>query len=170
MAEITLGGKPTSIKGDMPRVGQTAPDITGVDMSMTERSLMDDYAGKVRVLIGIPSVNTSVCAMESRKFNEKLNGQSNAVGLIISKDLPFAMKNFCTAEGLENIVMLSDFRYGDFCEEYGTEILNGNFKGLSARAVFVVDKKDTIRYVELVKEVGNEPNYDAIMEVVQSLV
>jgi thiol peroxidase len=168
--QVTLGGKSAEIKGDMPKLGSDAPDITIVATDMKELSLLDDFSGKVKVLIGIPSVETSVCAMESRKFNEKINGMKDVAGIIVSKDLPFTLKKFCQTEGLENVIPASDFRYNDFCEEYGTEILSGNFKGLSARAVFVVDKQDKVRYVELVKEIGNEPNYDAIMEVVEGLV
>lgn len=167
--QITLGGKPAHLTGAVPEPGDDAPDFTAVGTDMQERTLLDDYAGKIRVIISVPSVQTSVCATEARKFNEKLNGMKKVTGIVISKDLPFALKNFCTTDGLENIVALSDFRYNDFSNEYGVQIEGGNFKGLLARTVFVVDAKDTVRYVEVVKEIGDEPNYDAVMEALYSL-
>lgn len=167
--KVTLGGKPVHLTGAVPEVGDEAPDFTAVGVDMQERTLLDDFAGKIRVLIVVPSVQTAVCAVETRKFNEKLNGMKKVAGIVISKDLPFALKNFCTTDGLENIVALSDYRYNDFGNEYGVQIEGGNFKGLLARAIFVVDTKDQVRYVEVVKEIGEEPNYDAVMEALYSL-
>ncbi|MGD1889088.1 MAG: thiol peroxidase [Cyclobacteriaceae bacterium] len=130
---------------------------------------LSDLSG-VKVLIAVPSLDTSVCATETRKFNQQLGGKSGVTGLVISKDLPFAMKRFCETSNIENIVNASDFRYGEFSQQYNTEITDGAFKGLSARAVFVVDQNNAIAYAELVPEVGQEPDYDKAMEAVDKLL
>jgi thiol peroxidase len=169
MAQITRKGIPFSTKGELPAVNTKAIDFVIVKEDMNEVKL-SDYVGKVKVLIAVPSLDTSVCATETRHFNEKLGNKDGVVGIVISKDLPFAMKRFCETNIVENIVNGSDFRYGDFVSKYNTEIMEGPFKGLSARAVFVVDKEDTIRYVQLVKEVGDEPDYDKALEAVDSLL
>jgi len=111
-----------------------------------------------------------VCQAETRKFNEELAKREGVIGIVISKDLPFSMKRFCETEGIKNIIAGSDYRYSDFINEYNTEILSGPFKGLSARAVFVVDKKNVIQYSELVKEIGDEPEYAKALEVVDRLI
>ena len=168
MATVTLKGNPVSIKGDIPTSGKAA-DFTFVKDDMSEAKL-SDYAGQVKVLIAVPSLDTSVCAMETRKFNEKLSKKNGVQGLVISKDLPFAMKRFCATEGIENITNASDFRYSDFSQKYNTEITEGAFKGLSARAVFVVDQQDNIAFAELVPEIGQEPDYEKVMQAVEKLV
>ncbi len=169
MSSVTLKGNRFSIKGDIPAVGMPALDFTFVKDDMSEASLMDDFDGKIKVLIAVPSLDTGVCQMETRKFNEALDGKSDVVGIVISEDLPFAMKRFCETEGLTNVVNGSDYRYRDFINEYNTEILSGPFKGLSARAVFVIDKENTIRYSELVPEIAQEPAYEKALEVVNAL-
>lgn len=170
MSTIILGGKPYSIKDEIPTVGVPAMDFTFVKEDMTEGNLYDDYEGKVKVLIGVPSINTSVCQAEARRFNEELGKRKDVIGLVISKDLPFAQKKFCEAEGIENIITASDYRYNDFINEYNTEILTGPFKGLSARAVFVVDQKNIIQYAELVVNVGDQPQYEEVLKVVDKLL
>ncbi|MGB3589710.1 MAG: thiol peroxidase [Tunicatimonas sp.] len=167
MASVTLGGNPASIKGDIPTSGP-APDFTFVKDDMSSKKL-SDLSG-VKVLIAVPSLDTSVCAAETHQFNKQLGGKSGVTGLVISKDLPFAMKRFCETSGIENIVNASDFRHGEFGEKYKTEITDGPFEGLSARAVFVVDQNNEIAYAELVPEVGEEPNYDKVMEAVDKLL
>lgn len=170
MSSITLGGKSYSIKDEIPVAGVPALDFTFVKADLSESTLYDDYEGKVKVLIGIPSLGTSACQAESRRFNEELGKREGVVGIIVSMDLPFAQKNFCEAEGIENVITGSDYRYKDFINEYNTEILSGPFKGLSARSVFVIDQKDTIQYSELVTEVGDQPDYDAVMAAVDKLL
>lgn len=167
MASVTLGGTPTAIKGDIPTTG-TAPDFTFVKDDMSEET----FAGLsgVKVLIAVPSLDTSVCATETRKFNEQLGGKSGVTGLVISKDLPFAMKRFCETTNVEGIVNGSDYRYGEFAQKYNTEITEGAFKGLSARAVFVVNQNNEITYSELVPEIGEEPDYDKVMKAVEGLL
>ncbi|MEL6671809.1 MAG: thiol peroxidase [Bacteroidota bacterium] len=170
MAEITIGGKPYLLKDDIPGVGMPAEDFTFVKSDMSEGSFMDDIDAKVKVIIAVPSLDTGVCQMETRKFNEALGGKEGVAGIVISKDLPFAMNRFCEAEGISNVIIASDYRYNDFLQEYNTEILTGPFKGLSARAVFVVDEGHTIRYSELVPEVGQEPQYDEALAVIDELL
>jgi len=145
-------------------------DFTFVKKDLSEASLYDDFDGKVKVLIAVPSLDTGVCQMETRKFNEALSQREGVVGIVVSKDLPFAMNRFCEAEGIENVIIASDFRYSDFINEYNTEILRGPFKGLSARAVFVLDQENVIRYSELVPEIAHEPEYDAALKVVDELI
>lgn len=169
MSQITIKGKPFQTKGNLPDVNTKATDFIVVKDDLSEVKL-SDYSGKVKVLIAVPSLDTSVCATETRRFNQELAGKERVVGIVISKDLPFAMKRFCETNSLQNIVNGSDFRYGEFVDKYNTEIIEGTFKGLSARAVFVIDQNDTIQYVQLVKEVGDEPDYDKALQAVESLL
>lgn len=172
MSSVTLGGTRYSIKDDIPAVGMPASDFTFVKVDLSEGNLYDDYQDKVKVLIAVPSLDTSVCQAETRHFNQSLaqRKEQGVVGLIISKDLPFAMNRFCEAEGIDNVIIASDYRYSDFINEYNTEILSGPFKGLSARAVFVVDQKNVVRYAELVPEIGEEPQYEAALQAVDALI
>jgi thiol peroxidase len=170
MSSVKLKGTPYPIKGDLPQPGAEAPDFTFVKSDLSEANLIDDFDGKVKVIIAVPSLDTGVCQTETRKFNEALGQRDGVVGIVISKDLPFAMNRFCEAEGIKNVVIGSDFRYSDFINEFGTEILSGPFKGLSARAVFVVDKKNMVRYTELVPEIGQEPEYDKALAAVDKLI
>lgn len=149
-------------------VGSEAPDFTYVRNDLSERSL-HDFEKKIKVIMGVPSLDTGVCQAQTRKFNQALEKYENVVGIVISKDLPFAQKRFCVAEGIENVETGSDYRYSDFSEEFGMEMIEGPFKGLTARSVFVVDKKNVIQHVELVPEVGMEPNYDAALKVIEKL-
>jgi len=162
-------GKSYSIKGDIPAVGEEAPDFTFVVKDFSERSLIDDFEG-VRVLIAVPSVDTSVCRKEARRFNEELGKRKGVTGIVISKDLPYAMNRFCEGDGITNVITGSDYRYNDFIQEYNTEILSGPMKGLSARAVFVVGPNQRIEYAELVPDIGQEPDYEQIMQVVDELL
>ncbi|MFM2285365.1 MAG: hypothetical protein RLZZ543_862 [Bacteroidota bacterium] len=161
-------GKPVELLEELPGVNQEAFDFTFVKTDLSESSLYD-YEG-VKVLIAVPSLDTGVCQMETRQFNQRLSAKTGVTGIVISKDLPFAMKRFCETEGLNNIVSGSDFRYMDFTREYGTEMVDGPLKGLSARAVFVVDGNNKIRYVELTPDITVEPNYDKVMEEVDKLL
>lgn len=170
MSSVTLKGTPFSIRGELPEVGENAPDFTFVKDDLSEVSLIDDFDGQIKVLIAVPSMDTGVCQAETRRFNEELSKREGVVGIVISKDLPFAMKRFCDSAGIENIVNGSDYRYNDFISEYKTEILSGPFKGLSARAVFIVDRDNVIQYSELVREIADEPQYEEAMKVVDRLL
>lgn len=168
MASVTLKGTPFAIKGDLPSSGAAA------NFSFVKKDLSDgklsDFGSQVKVLIAVPSLDTGVCQTETRKFNEALSHRTGAVGLILSKDLPFAMNRFCEAEGLENVTVASDFRHGQFSKAFNTEIIEGPFSGLSARAVFVLDSDNQIQYTELVPEIANEPNYEAVLKAVDALL
>ncbi|HYC01177.1 MAG TPA: thiol peroxidase [Candidatus Limnocylindrales bacterium] len=168
MAQVTLRGNPVNLAGEMPKVGQTAPDfnLTGADMApITKQSL----AGKKKVLVVVPSVDTPVCQTETRKFNEQATSLGDNVAVVIaSADLPFAMKRFCAAEGLNNVKTGSDVRDRDFGKRWGVAIADGPLQGITARAVFVIDENDKITYSELVPEIGQEPNYDAALAALKS--
>jgi len=169
MATVTHKGKEIQLKGNLPKIGSKAEDITAVKTDLSEVSLYD-FENKVKVLIGVPSLDTGTCALETKTFNKKLSKLKDVVGLVISKDLPFAQRRFCETEGIKNVIALSDYRYNDFCNDYKTEIVTGGMKGLSARAVFVVDKTNIIRYVELVPDISNEPDYDKVLAAVEELL
>lgn len=169
LEKTAFNGKPVELLEELPGINQEAFDFTFVNTDLTEGSLYD-FDGKVKVLIAVPSLDTGICQRETRQFNERLNQKEGVVGIVISKDLPFAMKRFCEAEGLSNIVSASDFRYLDFTREYGTEMVDGPLKGLSARAVFVVDQNNKIRYVELTPDIILEPDYDKVIAEVDKLL
>lgn len=158
MANITLGGNPTTTSGNLPEIGQTAPDFNLIKSDLSPVKL-SDYKGRKVVLNIFPSIDTGVCATSVRKFNEEASKLSNTSVLCVSRDLPFAQARFCGAEGLNNVECISDFNDGSFGKSYGVEIQDGAFKGLHARAVVVVDEQGTVTYNELVPEVGQEPNY-----------
>jgi thiol peroxidase len=128
-----------------------------------------DLEGLNKIIISLPSIDTGICALETKKFNEAVAKLENTVCLAISKDLPFALKRFCGAEGIENLKAVSDFRYGDFATEYNVEMVNSPLKTLLARAVFVLDKENKITYVELVEDIVHEPEYDKVLEAVAKL-
>ena len=163
MATVTLRGNPINLAGTMPKVGDTAPDFTlvGSDMApITKASL----AGKKKVIVTLPSLDTPVCQVETRKFNEQAAALGdNVVVVIASSDLPFAAKRFCATEGLERVKSGSDLRDRDFGKRWGVAIADGPLQGVTARAVFVIDEHDKITYSELVPEIGQEPNYDAAL-------
>ena len=165
---VTLKGKEVLLKGDLPEVGEIAPDFTVVKRDLTELSLFD-IENRNKVILSLPSVDTKICAMESHKFSEALGKIENLDVICISKDLPFALKRFCEAESLDNLISCSDFRYGDFGNEFNVEMVNGPLKGLLARAVVVLDKDNRIKYFEMVPEITREPDYDAALEAVNAL-
>jgi len=161
---ITLHGQTIHTVGKLPAVGTQIKDFTLTDTSLNEKSLAD-FKGKYLVMNIFPSVNTGVCAKSVREFNKDAASLKNTVVLCISKDLPFAQKAFCGAEGIENVVMLSDFR-NDFGHGYGVLIADGPMKGLLSRAVIVADPQGKIVYEEQVPEIGQEPDYaDALAAV-----
>ena len=160
MAKITLGGDPANTNGNLPANGSTIKDhtLTKRDMSLISLS---EQKGKKVVLNIFPSVDTAVCAASVRAFNEKAASLDNTVVICISKDLPFAQERFCSAEGIENVVVASDFRDPSFAEELGVVLTDSAFAGLNARAIVVLDEQGKVTYSELVSEVGEEPNYEA---------
>ena len=162
---VTLHGDPIHTIGKLPGVGTDVKDFTLTSVDLSEKSLAD-YKGKYIVMNIFPSVNTGVCANSVRKFNEDAAKLENTTVLCISKDLPFAQKEFCGAEGIENVVMLSDFR-NDFGKTYGVQLVDGPMKGLLSRAVIVVNPEGKIVYEEQVPEIGQEPNYAGAINAVK---
>lgn len=164
MSQITFKGDGVNTVGSLPSVGTEAKDFTLTGTDLSDKSL-SNYKGKNVILNIFPSINTGVCANSVRKFNEEASKLDNTVVLCISKDLPFAQAEFCGAEGIENVEMLSDFR-SNFGEEYGVQMADGPLKGLHSRAVVVIDPQGRITYEEQVPEIGQEPNYDAAIKAV----
>lgn len=162
MSSVTLDGKPLSVTGSFPKRSSKAPSFTLTNQDLQEVSL-NEYTGKRKVLNIVPSLDTPVCATSTRKFNEKASGLPNTAVLVISADLPFAMSRFCVAEGLKNVQVLSTFRNSQFLQDYGVNINEGALKGLTARAVIVLNENDQVIHSELVSEISNEPNYDAAL-------
>ena len=159
MAQITLGGNPIHTNGDLPTVGSTAPDFKLQDADLKDLSLAD-FKGRKKLLNIVPSLDTPVCAMSTKKFNEQAARHPNAVMLIISADLPFAMKRFCTAENTDKVKSLSMMRDRHFAKDYGVLITDGPLAGITARAIVVIDENDKVVHTELVPEIKQEPNYD----------
>lgn len=162
MTTVTLAGNPIHLAGQFPKAGDSAPTFSLVDVDLKDTSLKD-FAGKRKVLNIVPSLDTPVCATSTRKFNEQAGSLPNTVVLVISADLPFAMKRFCETEGLKNVVSLSTLRGRDFMQNYGVAIQDGPLAGLTARAVVVLDENDKVAYTELVPEIKQEPNYAAAL-------
>jgi thiol peroxidase len=162
MSKVTLGGNPITVAGKFPGRGDAAPDFSLTTKDLKDVSLKD-YAGRRKVLNIVPSLDTPVCQKSTRVFNEKAGALANTVVLVISADLPFAMNRFCGAEGLNNVVTLSTMRGREFHANYGVDITDGPLKGLTARAVVVLDEHDKVLHAELVPEIKQEPNYDAAL-------
>ena len=162
---ITLGGSATHTVGKLPAVGTTVKDFTLTGVDLKDKSL-GDFKGKYIIMNIFPSVNTGVCSKSVRKFNVEAAGLSNTTVLCISKDLPFAQKQFCGAEGIDHVVMLSDFR-NNFGSIYGVQIADGPMKGLLSRAVIVVNPEGKIVYEQQVPEIGQEPDYAAAIAAVK---
>lgn len=165
MATITLGGNPVETLGNLPLVGTKAPEfeLVKTDLSIARLS---DFLGSKLVLNIFPSIDTATCATSVRTFNSKANALENTKILCISRDLPFAQKRFCGAEGLENVINLSDFNTGNFGKNYGLEITNGALTGLHSRAIVVIDENGVVKHTEQVAEIANEPNYEAALAAI----
>jgi thiol peroxidase len=158
MAQTKLGEIIVNTNGTPPTVGAPAPNFTLTNTEWKDQTLKD-FAGKNVVLNIFPTIDTSVCSASVREFNKRAAGLEGTVVLCISKDLPLAQKNFCAAEGIKNVVMLSDFRNKDFSKNYGVEMADGSWYGLFARSVIVIDKQGKIIHTEIVPQIGQEPNY-----------
>lgn len=166
MANITLGGTPVTTVGELPEIGSQLSDFELVATDLSIKSLKD-FTGNKLVLNIFPSVNTGVCATSVRQFNSKASELDGTTVLCISRDLPFAQDQFCAAEGLNNVVMLSDFKTGKFGQDYGVTFASGGFDGLHSRSIIVADASGKILYTEQVAETGDEPNYKAALEALQ---
>lgn len=164
---VTMKGNPLSLAGDELKVGQPAPDFEVLDNGLKPVKF-SSYKGKVCVISSVPSLDTPVCDMETRKFNQMAVKLSSDVSILtISMDLPFAQKRWCGAAGVDKVVTLSDHRHAEFGNSYGVLIPELR---LLARAVFVVDKKGVIQHIQLVREIAEEPDYDAVLQALNKLV
>lgn len=163
MAQITLGGKPANTSGNIPQKGDNLQDFKLVNPAMETKTL-NDYSGRKLVLNIFPSVDTGICAKSVHEFNKRAGTSANTTVLNISKDLPFAQKRFCGAEGLENVEMLSDYRNTGFDQGYHVEIKDGAFEGLMSRVVIVADENGTVQYSEQVPEISQEPDYESALK------
>lgn len=163
MAEITFKQNPVNTSGNIPAAGNAAPDfsLTGADLGDVT---LNSYKGKKLVLNIFPSIDTGVCATSVRKFNEKAASLDNTAVLCISRDLPFAQSRFCGAEGLSDVVTLSEMKDRSFGSAYGMEMVDGPLKGLLARGVVVVDEEGKVVYSELVPEIAQEPDYEKALQ------
>lgn len=165
--EVTMKGNPITLLGPRIEANEDAPEFTALKNLVTPVKLSESN-GKVRVLISVPSLDTPVCSLETKRFNEEAKNLGSEVEIqVISIDTPFAQARWCGAEGATNVVTLSDFRDRDFGKKYGVEIKN---LGIYARAAFVVDKQGVVVYSEYVPEVAQEPNYEAILDAARAAV
>ncbi len=163
---VTFKGNPLTLLGNMVKVGDTVPDVRLLANDLSDVKL-SDYRGKICVLCSVPSLDTSVCDTETRKFNEHAASLGDDVAVLtISMDLPFAQKRWCGAANIENVRTLSDHRNAQFGNAFGVLVKELR---LLARAVFIVDKTGVIRYTEIVDEMTNEPNYEAALKAVQEI-
>lgn len=152
--------------GQLPAIGSAAPRLRFVKNDRTEGSLVD-HKGEVVVLLMFPSVDTSTCALETRTFNQKAVGLGATV-LAVTADLPFALKRFCAAEGIDRVVTGSDFRHRD-ADGWGTRIAEGVMEGVLGRVTFVIDKEGVVRYCEVAPELGSEPDYEGALKAAASI-
>ena len=164
---VTMKGNPVTLVGQETKVGQQAPDaeLVANDLSAVKLS---SFGGKVCIITSVPSLDTPVCDVETRRFNEEAGKVGDGLAVLtVGMDLPFAQKRWCGAAGVKNVQTLSDHREAAFGKSYGVLIKDVR---LLARAVFVVDKKGVIRYQELVKETASEPNYEAALKAARGLL
>jgi thioredoxin-dependent peroxiredoxin len=166
MAKITLKGNPVNTSGNLPVKGTKAPEFTLVKSDLSTLKL-SELSGKKLILNIFPSLDTSVCAMSVRKFNQAAAGLTNAAVLAISKDLPFAHGRFCSTEGITNVITLSGFRDSAFGKAYGIDIIDGPLAGLYARSIVVIDEAGKIIYTQLVPEITQEPDYNAAINALK---
>jgi thioredoxin-dependent peroxiredoxin len=162
MAKVTLRGTEVNTKGNLPSKGSKAPDFKLVKNDLGSLSL-SELKGKKIILSISPSLDTSVCAVSARKFNQAAAGKENTVIVAITKDLPFASGRFCTTEGISNVITLSGFRDTAFGKDYGIELVDGPMAGLYTRSIVVIDENGVVSHSQLVPEITHEPDYDAAL-------
>jgi thioredoxin-dependent peroxiredoxin len=162
---VTFGGKPVTLMGRMVEPGHMAKNFAATDSDLNTFNL-SEHQGKVRIISAVPSVDTPVCAQQTRRFNEEAAKLSNVKVITISNDLPFALKRFCAAEGIDNLITVSDQKNRDFGIKYGLYIEE---LGILARAIIVIDQDNEVKYFELVREIAEEPDYDKALEAVKAL-
>ncbi|MCT7561150.1 thiol peroxidase Prx-SUH [Aliarcobacter butzleri] len=163
MATTKLKGNEVNLSGTELNVGDIAPVVTVVAQDLSDITI-GGQNGKAQIVVVVPSLDTAVCATETRRFNSEAAKIENAEVIVVSMDLPFAMKRFCTTEGIENLKVGSDFRAKAFAKSYGVLQANGALAGLTARAVFIINASGKIVYKEIVPEITTEPDYEAVLE------
>lgn len=166
MAKTKLKGNPVNTSGPLPRLGSKARDFVLTANDLSDKTLAD-YKGKKILLNIFPSVDTAVCAMSVRTFNQKAAKAKNAVILCVSRDLPFAFGRFCGAEGIDKVATLSELRNREFGKAYGLEMVDGPMAGLLARAVIIIDEAGKVTYRELVEDITQEPDYAAALKALK---
>ncbi len=166
MATVTLKGNEIHTSGNLPNVGDKAPDfsLTANDLSI---KTLQDFEGQQLILNIFPSIDTGTCAQSVRQFNKEASNLENTKVLCISRDLPFAQARFCGAEGLGNVINLSDYKNGSFGKTYGVDFINGPLDALHSRCIVVVNKEGVITYTEQVPEIVDEPNYEAALNALK---
>ena len=158
MSQVTFKGTPIQTAADLPEIGSSAPDFTVVKTDLSSISL-SELKGRKVVLNIFPSIDTPVCAASVRRFNEEAAKLGNTTVLCISRDLPFAHKRFCSAEGIDNVIAGSEYRDSSFSDAYGILIQDGPLAGLFSRAIVIISEQGTVVYTEQVPEIGQEPDY-----------
>ncbi|MFP4251664.1 MAG: thiol peroxidase [Guyparkeria sp.] len=162
MSQVTFKGTPVNVAGSLPSVGDKAPAFSLTASDLSDKGL-EAFAGKKKVLNIFPSLDTGTCAQSVREFSRRAHELADTVVLCISMDLPFAQSRFCDAEGVDNVVTLSAFRHPEFLDDYGVRIADGPLAGLAARTVVVLDADNTVRHVQQVGEIADEPDYEAAL-------
>jgi thiol peroxidase len=166
MAKVTLKGNEVNTNSDIVEVGSSAPNFVLVDSELNDVNL-ENFSGKNKILSIVPSLDTPVCQKSTKIFNEKVNDLDDTVMLIISSDLPFAMKRFCTSESLENVIPVSMMRSRNFAKDYGVLLIDGPLSGITTRAIVTISKDNKILHSELVSEIADEPNYQAALDSIK---
>ena len=166
MANVQLQGKPVALSGDFPAVGDEAVDFRLVNKKLKEASLQN-FSGKKKLIYSVPSLDTPVCALTSRKLNELAANFPDLAVLVVSADLPFAMSRFCGSEKLKNLVPLSTFRSDSFAKDYGLLIAEGPLAGLLARALLVLDENNRLIFAQLSDDIADEPDFDAALAALE---
>jgi thiol peroxidase len=166
MAKVTLKGNEVNTNSNIVEVGSSAPNFVLVDSELNDVNL-ENFSGKNKILSIVPSLDTPVCQKSTKIFNEKVNDLDDTVMLIISSDLPFAMKRFCTSESLENVIPVSMMRSRNFAKDYGVLLIDGPLSGITTRAIVTISKDNKILHSELVSEIADEPNYQAALDSIK---
>jgi thiol peroxidase len=167
MATTKLKGNTVNLAGNEVNVGDKAPEVTVVNSAGLADVTVGGAQGVKQLIVVVPSLDTPVCATETRQFNAKASEIEGVKLTIVSMDLPFAAGRFCSTEGIENLTVASDFRNKEFANAYGVLIADGALAGVTCRAIFAVDAEGTVTYKEIVPEITEEPNYDAALAAVK---
>ena len=166
MAKITLKGNEVNTNSDIVTKGSIAPDFILVDSDLQDVNL-SSFDGKNKILSIVPSLDTPVCQKSTLVFNEKVAGLDDTVMLIVSSDLPFAMKRFCSSESLANVTPVSMMRSRNFAKDYGVLLVDGPLSGITTRAIVTISKDNKVLNSELVTEIADEPNYQAALDSIK---